>query len=204
MPQKAALTTAADDRKKAKSGSERKSGERIKIPVRKAPEGAHPVKLLTKDDDYKLKVGEEGNSGTYLVIRIPSEESIEFSVKRLSDYDTTDAKNKDGKKVGRRPRPSTAFEKFQDIVQKYKGKNETWIDGDSPLAIEGYRDEDMIKNPFIYRSAKEVWPGKVSFLSSSWKAKLCVTSIYVCRISNLKSPMELNPPLIPGMLIRSN
>jgi hypothetical protein len=156
MPQKAALSAAADNRKKAKTGSERKPGERVKIPVRKAPPGRPACEIIAKDEAYTLVAGKApGNTGTYRVER--GEEPIDFCAKRFSDYDTP-VKNKDGKIIGRRPRPAKDFAKFDDIIKEIKGKDQKWVDKDSPDRKDGYRDEDMIKEPFTYRSVNEVWP----------------------------------------------
>jgi hypothetical protein len=171
MPQKAVLAAAADDRKKAKSGSDRKPGERVKIPTRKAPPGRQACEMIAKDDAYSLIVGKApGNTGTYCVER-REEEQIEFFAKRLSDYDTP-VKDKEGKIVGRRPRAAKEFAKFDDIIKELKGKDQKWVDNDAPQGKGGYRDEDMIKEPFVYRSANEVWPtAQVVILSARFRSR---------------------------------
>ena len=156
MPRKIELAASADDRRKAKSGSERKPGERVKIPIRKAPPGRQACEIIGKDEDYTLVAGKAPqNMGTYSVVR--GEETIAFGAKRLSDYDTP-LKNKDGKIIGRRPRPAKDFAKFDEIIKEIKGKDQLWVDKDSPQAKDGYKEEDMIKQPFVYRSSKEVFP----------------------------------------------
>lgn len=170
MPKKAVLSAEADDRKKAKSGSERKSGERIKIPIRKAQSGREECEIIGKDEEYTLVAGKGSESkGTYSVVR--GGETIEFGTKRLSDYDTS-LKNKDGKIIGRRPRPAKDFAKFDEIVQQFKGKEQKWVDKDSPQRKDGFKEEDMIKKPFTYREAKEVWPAAKVFVFRSTGSSL--------------------------------
>jgi hypothetical protein len=155
MPKKAALAVDADDRKKAKSGSERKPGERIMVPVRKPRPECEAHEIIGKDEAYTLPVAgkEAGSSGTYHV----HAGSIEYCAKRFSDYDTP-LKNKEGKIIGRRPRQAKDFERFEAIIQEFKSKPANWLDKDAPKAKNGYREDDMIKEPFVYRSPKEVWP----------------------------------------------
>jgi hypothetical protein len=157
MPQKAVLAADVNDRKKAKTGSKRKPGERVKVPIRKPRPECKAQELMGKDDAYNLRVG--GGPGEY---RVDMDEGapIAFYAKRFSDYDTA-LKNENGKIIGRRPRPVKDFAKFADIMNQLKGKGEKWVDEDAPQQKDGYREEDMIREPFAYRQAKEVWPNKV-------------------------------------------
>jgi hypothetical protein len=171
MPAKQALAAAADDVKKAKSGSDRKPGERIMVPVRKPRPECEPREIIGKDETYKLRVAGKvgGSSGTYSI----KAAGIDFCAKRFSDYDTP-MKNKDGKIIGRRPRPAKDFERFEDIIKEFKSKPQNWTDKDPPQAKNGYKEEDTIKEPFVYRSPKDVWPkAKVMPLLNVFKKSGC-------------------------------
>ena len=87
-------------------------------------------------------------------------ETIELCAKRFSDYDNQ-LHNENEKITGRRPRQAKDFRRFEDIVADYKGKDEKWVDDDAPKLKDGYEETDMIKEPFVYRAGKEVWPDKV-------------------------------------------
>ncbi len=151
------LDGEVDNVKRAKIRTDRKPGERVKVPVRKPRPECQAQPIIGKDEAYTLPVAHKigGSSGTYLVEM--EEGQVEFCAKRFSDYDLS-RKNKEGKFFGRRPRPAKDFAKFQDIINELKGKNEKWVDQDAPQRKDGYKEEDMIKDPFVYRQAKEVWP----------------------------------------------
>ena len=111
---------------------------------------------------------------------------------------------KDGKITGRRPRPANEFTSFKDIVSALKDKDQKWVDTDSPDRKDGYRDEDMIKKPFIYRSANEVWPTlKAQVVAFSYRCRNLVPHVtQVSRTSNLHAPVVKSFLLILAMSIR--
>jgi hypothetical protein len=196
MPAKHALAAPADDVKRAKSGSDRKPGERIMVPVRKPRPECEPREIIGKDEAYKLRVAGKvgGSSGTYKA------GGVEFCAKRFSDYDTP-LKNKDGKIIGRRPRSAKDFEKFEDIIKEYKSKPQKWTDKDAPQGKNGYKEEDMIKEPFVYRAPKEVWPSAkvMPWLKASTTDSFLLTRTDPTRKSSSSSPVRCNLHLIPAM-----
>jgi hypothetical protein len=143
---------------KAKTESNRKPGIPIQVPVRPKPPGREACEIIGKDAEYTLVTGQYPvNTGTYLV-GSGDGEPIEFCAIRLSDYDTP-RKSEDKRFIlGRRPRRAQDFANYKDIVAELKGKDQKWVDKDSPDRKDGYKDEDMIKEPFIYRPPSEVWP----------------------------------------------
>jgi hypothetical protein len=138
---------------KTKTSSGKNAGERLQKPVR-PPDPTRPeCEIISKDPSYTLVASKDGKMGTYRV------DTIEFSVERVSDYLTKVEEN--GKITGRRPLRANKFAKYKDIIAELKNEGQKWVDGDSPQRKDGYKEGDMIKEPFIYRPANEVWPTKV-------------------------------------------